>query len=397
MALRKGDRGIEVAQVRSRLAGLGLLHNLDSVGLTEPAAGTPPENTDALFDADLETAVRAFQQSRGLIADGIVGPGTANALADTVHQLGSRDMSYVVTRPMAGDDVVSFQQRLHELGFYTGNIDGTFGPVSHDAAVEYQRSTGLTPDGVVGPETLSSLANLSTLVTGGNLSSIVQRERARNAGPQLLGKRIVLDPGPSGSEPPISVDTPIGTTTDAQILWDIAERLAAVMTRAGVEVLWSRPDSILPSDDERAEIANSMQADLLISLRLDRHANPEANGVAAFYFGNSLGAVSMMGEALAGYILREIVSRTGVRDCRTHGRSWPLLRRTRMPSVQLDLGYVNNPGNRTGLLDRSVREHIVESILVGVKRLYLLGEGDVQTGTFSVEDILSFEDRQTGS
>ncbi len=385
-----------MAQIRARLAGLGLLHKLDSVGLTEPEVGSATENTDALFDADLEIAVRAFQQSRGLIADGIVGPATANALADTVHQLGSRDMSFVVTRPMAGDDVVTFQQRLHELGFYTGNIDGTFGPVTHDAATEYQRSTGLTPDGVVGPATLASLSNLSTLVSGGNLSSIVQRERARNSGPQLLGKRIVLDPGPSGSDSPLTVETPMGTVTDAQILWNLAENLAALMTRAGVEVLWSRPDSILPSDDERAEIANSMQADLLISLRLDRHHNPEANGVAAFYFGNSLGVVSMMGEALAGYIQREIVARTGAHDNRTHGRSWPLLRRTRMPSVQLDLGYVHNQSDMANLLDREVREQVVDSILVGIKRLYLLGDGDMTTGTFSVDDIMSFEDRHAG-
>ena len=391
MALRKGDRGVEVAQVRSRLAALGHLHNLDSVGLTEPEAGGATEQTEALFDSDLENAVRAFQQQRGLIADGIVGPATVSSLADTVHQLGSRDMSYLVTRPMVGDDVVNFQQRLHELGFYTGNIDGSFGALTHDAATEYQRSSGLTPDGVVGPATLASLSNLSTLVTGGNLSSIVERERARNAGPQLTGKRIVLDPGPGGSERPVSIETPYGSTTDAELLWQLTERLASLMTQAGVEVLWSRPETILPNDDERAEIANSFKADLMISLRLDRHSNPEANGTAAFYFGNSLGAVSMMGDALAGYIQREIISRTGTQDCRTHGRSWPLLRRTRMPSVQLDLGYINNEQDMANLLDKDTREQIVDAIIVGVKRLYLLGEGDQKTGTFSVEDILSYE------
>lgn len=394
MALRRGDRGAEVARIRSRLASLGLLHNLSSVGLTEPAEGSAAAQAEALFDFDLEQAVRAFQQQRGLIADGVIGQATFAALADTDHQLGSRDMSYLVTRPMVGDDVAAFQNRLHELGFYTGQIDGAFGTATHDATIEYQRSTGLVPDGVVGPETLSSLKNLSRLVTGGNVSSIVERERARNAGPRLAGKRIVLDPGPGGSDVPFSIQTPAGTTTDAEILWDISERLAALMTQAGMEVFWSRPETIVPPDDDRAEIANAFRADLMISLRLDRHPNPVAHGVAGFYFGNSRGAVSMMGDALAGYILREIVSRTGMRDCRTHGRSWPLLRGTRMPSVQLDLGYVHNSSDMAKILDPKIRDHIVDAILVGVKRLYLLGEGDPKTGTFSVDDVLSYEQVQ---
>ena len=394
MALRRGDRGAEVARVRSRLASLGLLHSLSSVGLTEPEDGSPAAQAEALFDLDLEQAVRAFQQQRGLIADGVIGQATLSALADTDHQLGSRDMSYLVTRPMVGDDVAAFQNRLHELGFYTSQIDGAFGSATHDATIEYQRSTGLVPDGVVGPETLSSLNNLSTLVTGGNVSSIVARERARTSGPQLAGKRIVLDPGPGGSDRPFPIETPAGTITDAEILWDISERLAALMTQAGIEVFWSRPETIVPSDDDRAEIANAFGADLMISLRLDRHPNPVANGVAAFYFGNSRGAVSMMGDTLAGYMLREIVSRTGMRDCRTHGRSWPLLRGTKMPSVQLDLGYLHNHGDITKLLSNETRDRIVDGILVGVKRLYLLGDGDPTTGTFSVDDVLSYEQAQ---
>lgn len=76
MAWRRGDRGPEVASIRATLAGMGLLHNIESVGVTEPQTGSILARTDAVFDADLETAVLAFQQARGLISDGIVGPST---------------------------------------------------------------------------------------------------------------------------------------------------------------------------------------------------------------------------------------------------------------------------------------------------------------------------------
>lgn len=372
MALRRGDRGSEVAAIRATLAGMGLLHHIDSVGVTEPEPGSILARTDAVFDTDLEKAVLAFQQGRGLISDGIVGPATQAALHDATHVLGTRDLSYLVSKPMAGDDIAQLQRRLGELGFYAGPVDGTFGSRTHAAVTEFQRDCALSADGVVGAETLDTLGRFSTLFKGGDMASLVEKERARTSGPMLAGKRIVLDPGPSGSENPIRIDTPYGTITDAELLWDITRRLSERMNQAGVEVFLSRPEAMIPTDPERAEIANAFDADLVISLRLDRHPNPVGNGVATFYFGNSLGSESVLGEALSGFIQREIVSRTSLRDCRTHGRSWPLLRITRMPSVQVFLGYAYNTGDVAILGSREHQDTIIDSVLVGVKRLYLL-------------------------
>lgn len=394
MAWRRGDRGPEVASIRATLAGMGLLHHIDSVGVTEPETGSILARTDAVFDADLETAVLAFQQARGLISDGIVGASTQAALDDASHVLGARDLSYIVSKPMAGDDIAQLQRRLGELGFYAGLVDGTFAALTHGAVTDFQRDCGLPSDGVVGAETLDTLNRFSTLFKGGDVSSLVEKERVRTSGPMLAGKRIVLDPGPSGSENPIRIDTPYGTITDAELLWDITRRLSERMNQAGVEVFHSRPESMIPTDPERAEIANAFNADLIISLRLDRHHYPVGNGVATFYFGNSLGAESMLGEALSGFIQREIVSRTELRDCRTHGRSWPLLRMTRMPSVQIYLGYAHNPGDLAILGNRSAQDTIIDSILVGVKRLYLLDEDNQPTGSMSVDDLIDYEQRQ---
>src|SRR5690625_45325 len=262
MALRRGDRGSEVAAIRATLAGMGLLHTIESVGVTEPEPGSTLARTDAGFDADLEKAVLAFQQARGLISDGIVGPATQAALDDASHVLGTRDLSYIVSKPMAGDDVAQLQRRLSELGFYAGPVDGTFGPLTHAAVTEFQRDCALDADGVVGVETLDTLGRFSTLFKGGDMASLVEKERARTSGPMLAGKRIVLDPGPSGSENPIRIDTPYGTITDAELLWDITRRLSERMNQAGVEVFLSRPEAMIPTDPERAEIANAFDADL---------------------------------------------------------------------------------------------------------------------------------------
>lgn len=49
------------------------------------------------------------------------------------------------------------QQRLADLGFYKGLIDGRIGPLSRSAIRTYQDGVGLKPDGEVGPLTLATL------------------------------------------------------------------------------------------------------------------------------------------------------------------------------------------------------------------------------------------------
>jgi hypothetical protein len=86
-----------------------------------------------------------------------------------------------------------------------------------------------------------------------------------------------------------------------------------------------------------------------------------------------------------------VVARTGLRDCRTHGRTWDLLRLTRMPTIQVDIGYVTNPRDRALLITTQTRDAIAEGILAAVKRLYLLGKNDRPTGTFTFAELLAHE------
>lgn len=163
------------------------------------------------------------------------------------------------------------------------------------------------------------------------------------------------------------------------------------MTAIGMDTFLSRPVGRSPSDAERATTANTVGADLMISLRCAAMEGSPANGVASFHFGNSHGSHSTIGRNLADFIQREIVARTGLRDCRTHGRTWDLLRLTRMPTVQVDVGYITNPHDRNLLVTPQARDSVAEGILAAVKRLYLLGKNDRPTGTFTFAELLAHE------
>ena len=64
-----------------------------------------------------------------------------------------------------GDAVRTIQTKLKNWGYFSGAIDGIYGPKTEEAVKYFQRKNGLTADGVVGPATLRALG-MST--TGGD-------------------------------------------------------------------------------------------------------------------------------------------------------------------------------------------------------------------------------------
>ncbi|MDK6548022.1 peptidoglycan-binding protein, partial [Escherichia coli] len=105
------------------------------------------------FDDTLAEALKAFQQSRGILPSGSIDDLTLRELREASYTLGARVLSYQPGQEMVGDDVGQLQTQLHELGFYANRIDGRFGPATYEALMNYQLNSGLEDDGVCGPDT----------------------------------------------------------------------------------------------------------------------------------------------------------------------------------------------------------------------------------------------------
>ncbi|HEU0240839.1 MAG TPA: N-acetylmuramoyl-L-alanine amidase [Micromonosporaceae bacterium] len=369
----QGARGLAVAEIRAILAHLGLLQ-VDRTGEV------------AEFDGATGVAVRTFQQSRGLNVDGLVGEETWRALDAARWTLGDRTLFLAMPDPMTGDDVRQLQDRLLEMGFDVGRADGIFGQRTAHAVARFQREVGLPSDGAYGPQTMAALRRLGPKVVGGHAQALREAERFRHAGPTLVGKTIVIDPGHGGSDLGVVVRDGLLRWTEADLAYDVATRLEGRLGAAGMRVYLTRgprpTDAI--DDRQRAKLANDLNADLLLSIHLDGNDSPAAHGVATYHYGTSDGVVSTVGERLAGLVQREIVARTSLQDCRTHAKSWDLLRLTRMPAVRVDLAYLTSPVDRERLVQAAFRDRLVEAMIAAVQRMYFPIEQDVKTGSIDV-------------
>lgn len=354
--LKPGDRGELVTGVTTTLHRLGFLSEVSDH-----------------FDTQVSEAIRAFQQARGLSVSGLIDSPTEKALEEARWKLGDRSLR--IQQPnMRGDDVANLQSRLVEMGFNPGRVDGIYGPVTESAVKEFQKSVGTKIDGVCGPGTVISLMRLMRTVTGGAPSELrAQADRAKR-GPALADKVVVLDPSPRSE---ISL-----------LSFDLAQKIEGRLIALGVSVSLSRGASSAPSEAERINFANSVNADLVISIGIDNYKNDKAHGVSTYFYGSDQhGIHSLVGERFATLVQREICARTDLANNRTHAKTWDLLRLTKSPTIRIELGYITNPKDAARLNDSTFRDTVAEGIVIAIQRLFLSAEEDAKTGTLRIEDL----------
>ena len=132
------------------------------------------------FGSLTKEAVYSFQKANGLSADGVAGEKTLAAISSKLKGGSSSgsssssssssnsnsssastssllNTSITLQQGTKSDEVLKLQNMLTSLGFYTGNKTGNFGEKTADAVIAYQKSKGLTADGIAGKKTLAAI------------------------------------------------------------------------------------------------------------------------------------------------------------------------------------------------------------------------------------------------
>ena len=110
-------------------------------------------NVDGIFGTQTENAVLSFQRANGLTPDGIVGPRTWEKINNF------KPDNRTLRKGSYGAEVKYLQRKLYSKLYNVGAIDGIFGNQTLDAVTAFQQENGLTPDGIVGPNTWAAIMN----------------------------------------------------------------------------------------------------------------------------------------------------------------------------------------------------------------------------------------------
>jgi len=171
---------------------------------------------------------------------------------------------------------------------------------------------------------------------------------------------VVIDPGHGGPDPGA---IGIQGLRETDVVLDVALQTARLLQSRGVQVLLTRTSDVDVDLPPRVELANRSQADLFVSL----HANaltmerPEVNGIETFYYegGLSYGLANALQQSL-------MAISPGTPDRGARPGRFFVIRRTVMPSVLTEMGFVTGEIDAPRLASRPYRRQLAQALAAGI-------------------------------
>ncbi|MEL6158082.1 MAG: N-acetylmuramoyl-L-alanine amidase [Cyanobacteria bacterium J06554_11] len=190
--------------------------------------------------------------------------------------------------------------------------------------------------------------------------SVATRQQAAPELPTLPNGRftVVLDPGHGGRDPGA---VGINGLQEKQVVNDITPQVAEILRAQGVNVVLTRDRDLEIDLAPRVQIAERVNATIFVSI----HANaismsrPDVNGLETFY-------ASDAGQRLANTVHSTVLSEMGMRDRRVRSARFYVIRRTSMPAILIETGFVTGAEDAPNLANPAWRERMATAIARGI-------------------------------
>jgi N-acetylmuramoyl-L-alanine amidase len=175
---------------------------------------------------------------------------------------------------------------------------------------------------------------------------------------------VVIDPGHGGRDPGA---VGRGNIYEKEIVMDISRQVANILAQNGVQAILTRNSDVEIDLEPRIATAERANATVFVSI----HANaisldrPDVNGLETYYFESGLG--------LANSIHANILRSASVEDRRVRKARFFVLRKTSMPSVLVETGFVTGATDAANLATPAHRQNMARGIAQGILQ-YLRGD-----------------------
>jgi N-acetylmuramoyl-L-alanine amidase len=188
---------------------------------------------------------------------------------------------------------------------------------------------------------------------------------------------VVIDAGHGGHD---RGGIPGQRVAEKDMTLDVAQRLSNVLSASGYRVVMTRSSDVFVPLGGRVAIANSYRNAVFVCIHFNATGRSGASGIETYFYSrDSLPLAS----AIHHYVTGGAPSANrGVRR-----RGYYVLRKTSIPAVLVECGFLTNPTEAAYAQSASYRQKLAEEIAAGVRGRNSVGSGFTTTRVATAESI----------
>ncbi len=193
----------------------------------------------------------------------------------------------------------------------------------------------------------------------------------------IANKVIVIDPGHGTIRGAASSDpgaTGPSGLFEKDVVLDIATKLSAILTEQGANVVLTRTGNTPLDLGDRANVANSINADLFVSVHANASTNRNMTGSSTYFYAPSkdpvLGPQRAQRIRLAQLVQQSLVEHGRRPNLGVLENSYKVIRETRMPSILVETAFISNPTEERLLADPAFRTKLAQGIAEGIIKYF---------------------------
>ena len=192
-------------------------------------------------------------------------------------------------------------------------------------------------------------------------------------------RSIFLDPGHGGSDS----GAVSGGVREKDLTLSVYNKVSSKLASLGYTVLTSRNVDKDVDLVDRAEQANKANADMLLSIHFNAGGRGIARGIETYYYQATADRVPKINKEnhnnperlersrkLANKVQQNLLYQTGANDRGVKRASFTVLRETSIPSILVELGFIDNPEERNKIKTNEYQERLANGIVDGIVEYY---------------------------
>src|SRR5213082_98165 len=221
------------------------------------------------------------------------------------------------------------------------------------------------------------LSHLCFLIPALSIATLVCGASPAVEGSREASTTVVIDAGHGGFD---HGGIPGQRIPEKEMTLDVAQRLKTLLAAGGYRVVMTRDSDVFVPLPTRFAIANSYSNAIFVSIHFNSAKRSGAGGIETYFFNReSLPLASAIHYFVAGGAPS---SNRGVRR-----RGYYVLRKTNIPAVLVECGFLTNPTEAAYAQSASYRQKLAEEIAAGVRGRNSVGSAMSTTRVATSETI----------